>query len=90
MARSIMQDDKVCFVSGSTVQLDRHHVYAGLANRKISEKYGCWCWLRHDIHMELHDRNKELDKMLRRVCQEKFEETHTRDEFMRIFGKSYL
>ena len=90
MARSIMQDEKVCFVSGSTVQLDRHHVYAGMANRKISEKYGCWCWLRHDIHMELHDRNKELDKMLRRVCQEKFEETHTRDEFMRIFGKSYL
>ena len=89
MARSIMQTEKECFLTGCTQQLDRHHIYAG-NRRRASEKYGCWCWLRHDLHMELHDRNKELDKMLRRACQERFEEIYSHDEFMAIFGKSYL
>ena len=89
MVKSIMQEEKFCFITGSTVGLDRHHVYAG-SRRLASEKFGCWCWLRHDIHMELHDRNKALDKMLRRICQERFEEKYSHEEFMEIFGKSYL
>ena len=89
MSKSIMQDEKRCFVTGSQIQLDRHHVFAG-ARRKASEKYGCWIWLRHDVHMELHDRNKELDKMIRRACQERFEEIYSHQEFVEIFGKSYL
>ena len=40
--------------------------------------------------MELHDKNKELDRMLQRVCQEKFEEKYSHEEFMEVFGKSYL
>ena len=89
MSKSILQDEKKCFVSGFEGQVDRHHIFAG-NKRRASEKYGCWVWLRHDIHMELHDKNKALDKMLRRTCQEKFEELHSHEEFMRIFGKSYL
>ena len=84
-----MQSEKECYISGYQGQLDRHHIYSG-NRRKASEKYGCWVWLRHDIHMELHDRNKTLDKMLRRACQERFEELHSHDEFMRVFGKSYI
>ena len=57
MGKSIMQEDRECFISGYTGALDKHHIYAGSC-RKASEKYGCWVWLRHDIHMELHDRNK--------------------------------
>ena len=91
MTKSILQpDEKRCFVSGSEKNLDLHHIYAGVANRKISDKYGCWVWLRHDIHMILHDQDKELDMELKRICQEKFEETHTREEFRKLFGKSYL
>ena len=89
MTKSIMQDEKECFVTGSQTQLDRHHVYAG-SRRKASEKYGCWVWLRHDVHMELHDRNKVLDKMLRRTCQERFEELYDHEMFMEVFGKNYL
>ena len=89
MGKSIMQEDRECFISGYRGALDKHHIYAGSC-RKASEKYGCWVWLRHDIHMELHDRNKTLDKLLRRTCQERFEETYSREMFMEIFGKSYL
>ena len=92
MSKSIMQpeDEKVCYVSGSRINLDKHHCIHGNANRKLAEKYGLWCWLRHDIHMELHSQDIELDRRLQREAQEAFEKTHTREEFMRIFGKNYL
>ena len=93
MSESILQPDaKECFITGSQTNLDCHHqhIYHGTGNRKLADKYGCWVWLRHDIHMNLHDRDKELDRYLQQECQKKFEETHTRKEFMAIFGKSYL
>ena len=65
------------------------HIYAG-SRRKASEKWGCWVWLRHDIHMDLHSRNSGLDRELKRVCQERFEELYGHDEFMKVFGKSFL
>lgn len=89
MSKSIMQDERVCFITGSQTQLDKHHCFHG-SRRKLADKHGCWVWLRHDLHMELHDRNKALDLMIERACQQRFEELHSRDEFMRIFGKSYL
>ena len=84
-----MQDNRECFITGSTVDLDRHHVFHG-PRRTAAEKYGCWVWLRHDLHMEVHDRNKELDRMLQRACQTRFEEIYSHEEFMTVFGKSYL
>ena len=62
---SIMQRDKVCYVTGARSTLDCHHVYAG-PNRKLSDIYGCWVWLRHDIHMRLHEGDRELDLRLKR------------------------
>jgi len=91
MSKSILQpNDKCCFISGSVINLDQHHIYHGVGNRSLADKYGCWCWLRHDIHMSLHDKDKDLDKYLQQECQREFEKTHTREEFMKIFGKSYL
>ena len=34
--------------------------------------------------------NKALDIELKRMAQRKFEEKHTREEFMREFGRNYL
>ena len=92
MTKSIMQPDgeKECYISGSQRDLDLHHVIAGTANRKLSDKYGLWVWLRHDIHMDLHDRNKELDKQLRQEGQKAFEEIYGHEKWMNVFGKSYL
>lgn len=89
MSKSLLQHEKKCFVTGYEGQLDRHHVYAG-SRRRASEKWGCWVWLRHDIHMELHQRNPALDKMIKRTCQEAFEQKHGHEIFMRVFGKSWL
>ena len=86
---SILQDEKKCFITGATQPLDLHHVFHG-PRRKAADKWGCWVWLRRDLHRELHDRNKELDRMLQRTCQERFEEIYSHEEFVEIFGKSYL
>lgn len=92
--QSILQDEKVCFLTGSTENLDKHHIF-GAANRNISEKNGFWVWLRHDFHIAYspnktphNDRGTDLH--LKMICQAKFEETHTREEFMALIGRSYL
>lgn len=85
-----MQNDKCCYISGSVINLDMHHCLHGVGNRALADKYGLWVWLRHDIHMSLHDRDKDLDRYLEQEAQRAFEKTHTREEFRKIFGKSYL
>lgn len=91
--KSIIQASKECYVSGSTDNLHKHHIYGGNGRRRLSEKYGCWVWLRADWHNAssygVHF-NKQLDTRLKMECQEKFEETHTREQFMSLFGRSYL
>ena len=92
MAKSIMQDEKKCWVTGSTENLHRHHVFFG-AYRQSSEKYGCWVWLRADWH-NMSDYgvhfNKELDLTLKKICQERFERIYDHKLFMAVFGKNYL
>lgn len=89
MKSSIMQTEKKCFVTGAETCLDQHHCFHG-PRRKAADKWGCWIWLRRDLHRELHDRNKGLDLMIERACQERFEELYGHEKFMEIFGKSYL
>ena len=93
MADSILQTERECFITGATTGLHRHHIYFGNPNRKISEQNGFWVWLRQDWHngasYGVHF-NHALDLQLKRECQEKFEETHTRQEFIQLIGKNYL
>ena len=90
MADSIMQTEKECYVTGSRHDLDCHHCIHGSANRKLADRLGLWVWLRHDIHMMLHDKDKELDRQLEREAQEAFERLHSHEEWMALFGKNYL
>lgn len=93
MSKSIMQDEKKCYVTGAEyVPLHKHHIYAG-KNRQASERHGFWVWLIPELHnmsnAGVHF-DKAFDLRLRRECQAKFEETHTREEFMAIIGANYL
>ena len=89
MSDSIMQSTKECYVTGSTEMLDKHHIYHA-SRRKKADKWGCWVWLRHDIHMDLHQRNTVLDRQLKAECQLRFEAIYGHEKFMKEFGKSYL
>lgn len=92
MAKSIMQSEKECYVTGSTRNLDLHHCIHG-SNRNNADKYGLTVYLQHGIHMALHAHQRpfeNLDIQLKREAQKAFEREHTREEFMAIFGRNYL
>lgn len=93
MAKSILQKEKVCYFCGTTHDLHEHHIYFGHGKRKISERNGFKVWLCAPHHnmsgFGVHfDRKKDL--LLKRVCQRKYEENHTRAEFMEMIGRNYL
>ena len=90
MAKSIMQTEKRCYISGAECNLEEHHVMTGIANRKLSEKYGLKVWLRQDIHRDLHDRNKNLEIKLKQDAQRVFEEKYSHELWMKVFRRSYL
>ena len=92
MSKSIMSNERKCYVCGTTYNLHRHHVYAG-RNRQPSEKYGFWCYLclyHHNGSNEAVHFNRELDLKLKEECQRRFEENGTREEFVKIIGRNYL
>lgn len=91
--KSVIQDKKECYICTATKGLHDHHVFHGTANRKKSEKHGMKVWLcqhhhtggKHAVH-----NSRITDLYLKKIAQRKFEETHSREEFMKEFGKNYL
>lgn len=92
MSKSIIQNEKVCFITGSTYNLHRHHIFGG-PNRANSEKYGLWIYLRADFH-NMSDKgihfDKKFDLRVKKQAQILFEKIYSHDIFMKIFGRNYL
>jgi Zn-finger protein len=92
MSKSILQDEKECYLCGKKTGLEMHHVWGGVANRPISEKYGLKVWLCHECHTG--NEGAQYDKMknlqLKQDAQYAFEREHTRAEWMKLIGKNYL
>lgn len=94
-SKSILQpNEKRCWYCGSHYWLQVHHCYYGPKNRTNSDKNGFWVWLceaHHTGPCGVHNKGGDfLDKRLKIECQKKFEETHSRKEFMKIIGRNYL
>lgn len=91
--KSIICNDKECYICGTTVDLHRHHIFFGTANRKLSEKYGCWVYLCAHHHnmsdLGVHH-NRELDLRLKQTAQKVFEEKYSHEKFVTVFGRSWL
>ena len=92
MSKSIMQTEHECYLCGRRFGLERHHVLAGTANRRLSEKYGLWVYLCHNCHTGNGGAQyeKELNLRLKREAQEAFERKYDGESFRDIFGKNYL
>ena len=91
--KSIMQEEKVCYFCGRTTGLEKHHVFGGVANRRIAERLGLWVWLcGQTCHrgMDGAQYDKEKNLSLKADAQKAFELTHSRKEWMNIIGKNYL
>lgn len=91
--RSIISNERECLVCGLTYNLHKHHIFYGTANRKLSEQYGCWCYLcarHHNMSNSGVHFDKGLDKNLKEFAQKKFNEVYPELDFKQIFGKNYL
>ena len=65
-------------------RLDPHEVYGG-SNRQISIKNGFVKMLCRECHS-----NEKIINQLRIDVQKEYEKNHTREDFIKIIGKSYL
>lgn len=82
-----------CEICGQDNYLHRHHVFFGTANKKQSERWGMVamiCPKCHNCSNESVHLCKETDLMLKERYQRKFEQTHTREEFIKIFGRNWI
>ena len=91
--KSILQTNKECYVCKTTYNLHLHHIYFG-PNRKVSDKNGFvvhLCQYHHEGTYGVHGKyGNELNKKLKQECQKKYEQAHTREEFIKLIGRNYL
>lgn len=92
MTKSILQDEKVCYLCPRMYGLERHHILAGQANKRLSEKYGLWVYLCKDHHTGKNGAQyeKDLNWLLKQQAQRKFEAIHGHELWMAVFRKNYL
>ena len=57
--------------------------------REKADKYGLTCHLCLKCHMNLHDKGI-MDRELQKDAQEAFEAIYGHDEYMKVFGKSFI
>ena len=91
--KSILQTDKVCYLCGRQTGLEKHHIFGGVANRKISEAHGLWVWLCGQTCHRGTDGaqyDKDKNRLLKAEAQKAFEQFHTRAEWMALIRKNYL
>lgn len=72
--------------------VEMHHIFHGTANRRQADIYGYvipLCREHHTGRQGIHF-NRGMDLYWKEKAQKDFEETHTREEFIKTFGKSYL
>ena len=89
--KSIIQDKKECLICGTTYGLHLHHIYFG-PYRQVSDRNGFTCYLcaAHHIGPYGVHYDPRIDREIKRRCQSKYEETHTRKEFMALIGRNYI
>lgn len=90
--RSVLQTEKECIYCGTTLNLQEHHIFRS-PYRDKSEQYGLKVWLCAEHHIGangVHGGNEWLDRQLKIMAQQHFEDYYSRERFIKEFGVSYL
>ena len=92
--KSIIQNKKECFICKTTQNLHCHHIFFGVANRKLSEMDGLkvyLCYEHHEGKTGVHN-NRNLDLYLKKIAEKTYLHKHykTKEEFIKRYGKNYL
>ena len=86
---------KQCFLCKVYTDTERHHLFGGRANRKLSDKYKLvvdLCPSCHQYGSQAVHKNKHTAQKLHEYGQRKFmkEQDASIAEFVVVFGKNYL
>lgn len=85
---SILTNDlEHCYICRQS-PVDIHEIYGG-SNRKVSMANG-FCIPLCRVHHKAITNKRINDLQIKKDCQETYEQSHTRDEFMRLIGKNFL
>lgn len=94
MRSIIVEDLKHCVICGAVKDIEMHHCIHGTSGRKLATKYHLLVGLCPEHHRGtngVHGKNgAELDLMLKRIAQTSFEQKHSHEKWMEIFGRNYL
>ena len=96
MSKSIICNDKVCWVCGTIYNLHCHHTMYGVRNRKKADKDGLFVWLCQEHHEGTYGVHgmcgHELDIQLKRVSEQAWLDHYgkTVEEFIERYGKNYI
>lgn len=93
----LQQDREYCYLCDkdgiyNNYFLQKHHIFHG-PNKNNSEREGLYvalCVAHHEYGPQAVHTNRQVELDLKREAQQIFEETHSHEEFMAIFGKNYL
>lgn len=94
--RSIVDNNMACHVCGSVRNLERHHIFFGVANRAKSETDGCWCYLCAECHRSKYgvhgydgyDLNRQLKQEAERAWLREYGKSIS--QFVQRYGKNWL
>ena len=91
---SLIQNEKKCYVCGTTINLHIHEVFFG-KNRKKSIEDGCCIYLCGRHHNQSNEGvhfNKKLDLELKREMEEHWINHYMKDikDFIKRYGRNYL
>ena len=100
MAKSIIQSDRsYCFLcgrNGNGDRLEEHHIFFGIANKKIADKHGLTVYLCgnrcHRLGEKSVHKNAVICRKLQAYAQKKAMKYYnwTIDDFRSFYGKSYI
>ena len=103
MSKSLLNTQKgICFRCGRYTITERHHIFGGVANRRLSEQDGLWVYLCtgcHNIPPNGVHFNPNTALWLHRIGQEAYEKkmaqnglnaVEARRAFMQRYGKNYI
>ena len=88
--RSIVSDEQCCYICKTTQNLQVHHLIPGYGRRQLSDVFGLTVCLCAKCHQRVH-LNHGSELRLRQIGQAAWEEKYgTREEFIGVFGRSWL
>ena len=94
--KSIIQEEKQCYICETTYNLECHHCIHGTANRKLAEKDGLKVWLcvaHHRGDFGVHGKfGSMLDLKLKQTAELVWMTYYgkTEEQFIKRYGKSYI